>query len=136
MSALYFVGYAMNFAQLFYGPTIGAVSWTVSAEVSSVRMRAKTQSLGTVTNALTSWAMNFITPYLINTDQANLGAKAAFVWMSLSVLSFVWVWLEVPEVKDRTFAELDQLFEQKVPTRKFRSTVCVPMEGVVGETSV
>lgn len=111
----------MNFAQLFYAPTVGAVSWTLSAEVSSIQMRARTQSLATMTNALISWIMNFITPYLINTDSANLGGKAAFVWGALSVLSFIWVWFEVPEVKDRSFAALDYLFERVTPTRKFKS---------------
>lgn len=70
-AAMYYIGYVMNFAQLFYSPTVGAVSWTISAEVSSVKARAKTQSLAIVTNALVSWAMNFIAPYLINTDQGQ-----------------------------------------------------------------
>lgn len=122
MAALYYIGYVMNFAHLFYAPTVGAVTWTLSAEVSSIQMRARTQSLATISNALVSWAMNFITPYLINTDSANLGGKAAFVWGALSILSFVWVWFEVPEVKDRSFAALDYLFEQVTPTRKFKST--------------
>lgn len=71
MAALYYIGYVMNFAQLFYAPTVGAVSWTISAEVSSVNVRAKTQSLAIGTNALVSWAMNFIAPYLINTDEGE-----------------------------------------------------------------
>jgi hypothetical protein len=69
MAALYYIGYVMNFAQLLYAPTVGAVSWTISAEVGSVKLRAKTQSLAIGTNAFVSWAMNFIAPYLINTDE-------------------------------------------------------------------
>lgn len=71
MAALYYIGYVMNFAQLFYAPTGGAVSWTISAEVGSVKLRAKTQSLAIGTNAFVSWAMNFIAPYLINTDEGE-----------------------------------------------------------------
>ena len=125
MAALYYIGYVMNFAQLFYAPTVGAVSWTISAETSSVRLRAKTQSLGTITNALSSWAMNFVTPYLINIDTANLGGKAAFVWAGLCVITFFWAWLEVPEFRGRSFAYLEMLFLQKTPTRKFASAVTV-----------
>ncbi|OOQ86552.1 maltose permease [Penicillium brasilianum] len=123
LAALYYIGYVMNFAHIFYAPTVGAVSWTISAEVSSTNVRAKTQSLAIGTNALVSWAMNFIAPYLINTDEANLGGKAAFVWMALSFLSLVWAWFEVPELKDRTFAELDEIFAQITPTRKFKIVV-------------
>ncbi|CAG8947770.1 unnamed protein product [Penicillium salamii] len=125
-AAMYYIGYVMNFAQLFYSPTVGAVSWTISAEVSSVKARAKTQSLAIVTNALVSWAMNFVAPYLINTDQANLGGKAAFVWMALSFVSFVWAWLEVPELRGRTFGELDDIFAQKVATRHFKKAATEP----------
>lgn len=71
MAALYYIGYVMNFAQLFYAPTVGAVSWTISAEVSSIKIRARTQSLAIVTNAFVSWVMNFIAPYLINNDQGK-----------------------------------------------------------------
>jgi hypothetical protein len=146
MAALYYIGYVMNFAQLFYAPTVGAVSWTISAEVSSIKIRARTQSLAIVTNAFVSWVMNFIAPYLINTDQgeysnklksfsmkyradtfslriANLGGKAAFVWMALSFFSLIWAWFEVPEFKDRTYSELDDLFTRKTPTRGFRKQV-------------
>ncbi|KAJ5810695.1 uncharacterized protein N7503_002913 [Penicillium pulvis] len=41
----------MNFARPFYAPSVGAVSWTISAETSSIKLRAQTQSLA-VTNAL------------------------------------------------------------------------------------
>lgn len=119
MAAIYYIGYVMNFAQLFYAPTVGAVSWTISAETSSVRLRAKTQSLGTITNALVSWVMNFITPYLINTDTADLGGKAAFVWAGLCVITFLWAWFEVPEFRDLNFADMELLFLHKTPTRKF-----------------
>ncbi|KAJ6188608.1 hypothetical protein N7519_003516 [Penicillium mononematosum] len=121
MAALYYIGYVMNFAQIFYAPTVGAVTWTISAEVSSSKLRAKTQSLAIFTNALVSWAMNFIAPYLINNDEANLGGKAAFVWVALCVVSLVWAWFEVPELKGRTFAELDDIFSQMTSTRKFKN---------------
>lgn len=71
MAALYYVGYVMNFAQIFYAPTVGAVSWTISAEVSSINVRAKTQSLAIGTNAVVSWVLNFIAPYLINNDEGE-----------------------------------------------------------------
>lgn len=51
---------------------------------------------------------------------ANLGGKAAFVWMALSFVSLIWAWFEVPELRSRTFGELDDLFAQKTPTRQFK----------------
>ncbi|KAL3455810.1 general substrate transporter [Aspergillus heterothallicus] len=118
-SAMLYIAIIINFIQLIYAPTIGAVSWSISGEISSVTLRAKTQSLCTLTNAISNWLFNFITPYLINNDQANLGGKAAFVWAALTALAAVWVWFEVPETKDMSFAELDRAFGDRVPTKRF-----------------
>ncbi|KAL4748229.1 general substrate transporter [Aspergillus terricola var. indicus] len=118
-AAMLYIAIMINFVQLIYAPTIGAVSWSISGEISSVALRAKTQSLCTLTNAVANWLFNFITPYLINSDQANLGAKAAFVWAALTAIAAVWVWLEVPETKDLSFAELDRAFRDRLPTRRF-----------------
>ncbi len=34
----------------------------------------------------------------------------------------MWCWFRLPESKDRTFGELDLLFENRVPARKFKKT--------------
>jgi SP family general alpha glucoside:H+ symporter-like MFS transporter len=43
--------------------------------------------------------------------------------MALSFVSLIWAWFEVPELKDRTFAELDEIFAQTTPTRKFKKAM-------------
>lgn len=118
-SAMLYIAIVVNFIQLIYASTIGAVSWSLSGEMSSTALRAKTQGLCTLTNAAANWVFSFVTPYLINTDQANLGGKAAFIWAGLTAISAVWVWFEVPEIKDLSFAELDLAFDSKTPTRRF-----------------
>jgi hypothetical protein len=118
-SAMLYIAIVVNFIQLIYASTIGAVSWSLSGEMSSTALRAKTQGLCTLTNAAANWVFSFVTPYLINTDQANLGGKAAFFWAGLTAISAVWVWFEVPEIKDLSFAELDLAFNSKTPTRGF-----------------
>jgi SP family general alpha glucoside:H+ symporter-like MFS transporter len=54
---------------------------------------------------------------------ANLGGKSAFLWMALSFLSLIWAWFEVPEFKDRTFSDLDELFARETPTRAFKKQI-------------
>jgi len=36
-----------------------------------------------------------------------------------------WMWFFLPETKDRTLEELDEMFEAHVPARKFKGYVCV-----------
>jgi SP family general alpha glucoside:H+ symporter-like MFS transporter len=57
------------------------------------------------------WA--FVIPYLFNPDQANLGARVAFIFGAFAVLSTVYLWLYQPETSGRSFAELDEMFINK-----------------------
>lgn len=64
------------------------------------------------------WA--FVIPFLFNPDQANLGAKVAFIFGGLSVLSTVYLWFYQPEVAGRSYEELDEMFIKQIPARKFK----------------
>ncbi|KAH8655328.1 general substrate transporter [Xylariales sp. PMI_506] len=103
-----------------YNVSIGAVAFTVLAEVSTTRLRAKTVGIGlAVVNGLNMfWA--FVLPYLFNPDKANLGAKVAFIFGGCSVLCLIYTWFEIPETAGRTFEELDELFTKGVPAREFK----------------
>jgi SP family general alpha glucoside:H+ symporter-like MFS transporter len=43
--------------------------------------------------------------------------------MGLSFVSLAWAWFEVPELKGRSFAELDEIFARMTPTRKFQKAL-------------
>ncbi|KPM45283.1 hypothetical protein AK830_g1277 [Neonectria ditissima] len=103
-----------------YNLSIGAVAFTVLAEVSTSRLRAKTVGIGlAVVNGL-NMMWSFVLPYLFNPDKANLGAKVAFVFGGCSVLSLIYLWLELPETAGRTYEELDEMFMKAIPARKFK----------------
>ena len=59
---------------------------------------------------------------MLNPTAWNWRAKSGFFWAGTGFLCLVWTYFRVPEPKDRTYAELDLLFEQKVSARKFKST--------------
>ena len=40
----------------------------------------------------------------------------------LAFLTFLWAYFRLPETKDRSFAEIDFMFVNKVRTRKFKET--------------
>lgn len=64
------------------------------------------------------------TPYLINTDQANLGGKICFIFFGLSVPMCIWLYFYMPELKGRNYAEIQEMFNKNVPSREFASYVC------------
>lgn len=67
--------------------------------------------------------MNFVIPYMVNPDEANLKGKVGFIFGGLAVLGTVWSFVYVPELKGRTFEEIDRLFFARVPPRKMGSFV-------------
>ncbi|KAJ5698651.1 hypothetical protein N7462_000656 [Penicillium macrosclerotiorum] len=104
----------------WYNMTIGSAGYTILAEVSTSRLRIKTIAIGlALQNALyTMWS--FVLPYLFNPDEANLGAKVAFIFGGLCVICLVYLWFFQPETAGRTYGELDEMFMNKVPARKFK----------------
>lgn len=52
----------------------------------------------------------------------NWGAKAGLFYAGTNLLCNIWCWFRLPETKDRTFGEIDLLFDNHVPARKFKYT--------------
>ncbi|UKZ74683.1 hypothetical protein TrVFT333_002353 [Trichoderma virens FT-333] len=101
-----------------YFLTIGAVAFTILGEASSTVLRAKTISLATATQAICGLVMNFAIPYMVNPDSGNLRGKVGFVFGGLAIVGSIGSWVYLPELKGKTFGEIDQLFAEKVPPRK------------------
>jgi SP family general alpha glucoside:H+ symporter-like MFS transporter len=113
-----------------YSITIGATAYPILIETPTSRLRTKTAAIGLtlqsglfVSSLITfvsstclivlqaMWA--FVIPFLFNPDQANLGARVAFIFGAFAVLSTVYLWLYQPETSGRSFAELDEMFINK-----------------------
>lgn len=97
-----------------------SVGWVITAEISTYRLRLKTQAVGVVSNAFVTWLFTFTVPYMYNTDAGNLGARAGFVFMGCSVLLFVGSWFLVPDLQGFTADEVDWLYSQKIPVWRFQ----------------
>jgi MFS transporter, SP family, sugar:H+ symporter len=46
------------------------------------------------------------------------------------LIAAVWVFFFLPEVKGRSLEEIDEMFEQRLPARKFRKYVCTSRAAV------
>jgi hypothetical protein len=106
---------------LWYNASIAASAYTLLAETATTRLRAKSIASGVAlqNSVFTMWA--FALPYIFNPDQANLGAKTAFIFGGVSVLCIFYIWLYQPETAGRSFEELDELFMKRIPARKFKT---------------
>jgi MFS transporter, SP family, general alpha glucoside:H+ symporter len=66
---------------------------------------------------------SFVLPYLFNPNEANLGAKTAFLFGGLGTLSLIYLWFFQLETSGRTYEELDEMFAKRIPARKFKSYI-------------
>lgn len=71
-----------------------------------------------------SCAVLQIMPYLLNADEADLGGKICFVFFGLSVPMCVYLFFCLPELKGRSVAEIQEMFQAGVAARKFKNYVC------------
>ncbi|KAF2246430.1 maltose permease [Trematosphaeria pertusa] len=99
--------------------SVGPVAYAIFCEVSATRVRSKTIAVATAVQAMVGIVMTVAIPYLINPDEANLRGKLGFFFGGLSLPCLIWCWFRVPEMKGRTYEELDIMFERNVPTREF-----------------
>jgi hypothetical protein len=70
-------------------------------------------------------------PYYINPAKLTSGAKYAWLWFPSHLIMGIFVFFFIPETKDRTIEEIDEMFEMNVPARKLSSYVCVGIQQAV-----
>lgn len=59
---------------------------------------------------------------MLSNQYAGWGAQTGYFFGILAALMTVLVYFVIPETKGRTYAELDELFERRIPARKFKQT--------------
>lgn len=106
-----------------YGLTVGPITFTIVAEVSSIKLRAQTCAIARAAYYAIAVPMGYITSYSLNPTAWNLQGMSAFIWFGTSLGVLLFVFFMVPETKDRSWRELDVLFHRGIPARKFRKTV-------------
>lgn len=127
-----------------YNALISTYAWLSGGELASQRLRSHTFGLATAVGFLGAWLTTFTAPYFINPLELGWGPRYGFIWTGSCIVAGVWVWMYLPEVKDRTLEQIDEMvsfldliydkriglslfdqqFEARVPARKFRKYQC------------
>jgi SP family general alpha glucoside:H+ symporter-like MFS transporter len=102
-----------------YDSTVGPVCFSLVSEMPSSRLRTKSIVLARNVYNILNLVTGIIIPYMLNVDAWNWRGKSGFFWGALCIICLVWSFFRLPEPKGRSYAELDILFENRVPTRKF-----------------
>lgn len=97
----------------FYQLTIGTIGFVVAPEIPSQRLRAKTQSFGTIVANIIGWGIAFAIPYLFNPDQANLGARLLIIFVGLLTPLTIYLWFFLPETRNRSLQQVEESYQQR-----------------------
>ncbi|KIV78303.1 hypothetical protein PV11_10032 [Exophiala sideris] len=98
-------------------------SWVIIGETSSIRLRPLTTGVGRGAYYAINIPCIFLASYMLNPDQGNLGGKCGYVWAGTAFVCSVLAWIFLPEMKHRSYREIDILFKRHVPARKWKQTV-------------
>ncbi|KAF2182994.1 general substrate transporter [Zopfia rhizophila CBS 207.26] len=115
MSVVYIMG---------YNGMVATYAWLAGGEIPSQRLRSYTFGIAASIGFAGAWLATFTAPYFINPDALNWGPKYGYIWAPSCFLTVAWVYFFLPEIKNRTLEEIDEMFEAKLPAKKFRKYVC------------
>ncbi|KAG6368933.1 hypothetical protein INS49_003151 [Diaporthe citri] len=97
-----------------YSMSVGPIVYTIVAEIGSTRLRTQTVVLGRSAYYVANIIGGVLQPYFMSPTAWNAQGKTAFFWGSLSLLTTIWGFFRLPETKDRTFEEMDIMFQRKL----------------------
>ncbi|KAI1173225.1 MFS monosaccharide transporter-like protein [Nemania sp. FL0916] len=116
-----------------YNALISTYAWLSGGELASQRLRSHTFGLATAIGFFGAWLTTFTAPYFINPLELGWGPKYGYIWTGSCLIAGIWVWLYLPEVKGRTLEQIDEMFEARVPARKFRKYQCTGHHATLDE---
>ncbi|KAL1408644.1 hypothetical protein Q8F55_005457 [Vanrija albida] len=106
-----------------YDFTIGPLTYCIVGETSATRLRSKTVGLARNAYNVIGVCAGILNTYMVNSEAWDWKGRAALFWAFTAVIMTVWAYFRLPEMKGRSYRELDLLFERKVPARQFKNTI-------------
>ncbi|KAJ4363590.1 hypothetical protein N0V83_009886 [Neocucurbitaria cava] len=94
------------------GIGVWPASFAISAETSSLQLRARTQGIGWFFSAVGTFVSGLVLPYVFNPDEGNLRGKTGFTYAASCLVGAAVSWWLVPEMKGRSVEEIDRMFEE------------------------
>lgn len=103
-----------------FGLGWGPLTYVVITELPALSLRDHSQRISSLTNIAVNFAVTFSIPYLLDDGYAGLHSKVGFIFGSIAVCACVFTYLCVPDCQGKSLEEVDRLFHEGVPVRKFR----------------
>ncbi|KAH7349636.1 general substrate transporter [Plectosphaerella cucumerina] len=106
-----------------YANSLAPIGWVSLVEVSTPELRAKSTAVAAIIQSCSGVLFSYTVPLMLSNQGAGWGQKIGFFFAGVTFLFLIPVIFFFPETKGRTYLELDELFERRVPAWRFASTV-------------
>jgi len=63
-----------------------------------------------------------VASYMLNPLEGNLGGKCGYVWGATGLICLVIAYFGLPEMKNRSYREIDIMFKRHIPARDWKKT--------------
>lgn len=104
----------------FWAASFYSLSNVMPAEIPTIKLRAYTMSYTIAWAQTTAVITTIAVPQLTAADGAGLGAKTYLVFAGCMVGIIAFVYFLMPETRNRTFAEIDEIYDSGVPMWRWR----------------
>jgi SP family general alpha glucoside:H+ symporter-like MFS transporter len=104
------------------------VSWCIIAETSAIRLRPLTTGIGRASYYIIEIPCIFLGSFMLNPTGGNLGGKCGYVWGGTALATLITAYYQLPEMKGRSYREIDIMFTRGIPARQFEKTVITAEE--------
>ncbi|KAM3423873.1 hypothetical protein BST61_g1269 [Cercospora zeina] len=98
-------------------------SWVIIGETSAIRLRPLTTGMGRATYYIVEIPCIFLASWMLNPTGANLSGRCGYVWGATAFVCLALAWWGLPEMKHRSYREIDIMFKRRIPARKWKETV-------------
>jgi hypothetical protein len=103
---------AMNLVFSFFFTFTGIITWVYPAEVFPMEIRARGNSISTLTN----WCLNLLFAQTAPIALVNIGFKFFYFFFAFNIVATICYIFLYPETKGKTLEQIDELFgDQLVP---------------------
>ncbi|RSM15147.1 hypothetical protein CDV31_005081 [Fusarium ambrosium] len=107
----------------FFNKALGSIGWAFVGEVASQKLRARTAGVAAATSVVFGLTFNTTVPLMLDINGADWNYKTAWLFFGTGLVTTIIVYFYVPEPSQRNPAEMDEMYEKRVPARKMRKYV-------------
>jgi SP family general alpha glucoside:H+ symporter-like MFS transporter len=105
---------------LVFACSLGPVCYSIVGEIPASEVRGPTIALARATYVVSGVVTGQLNPRMITEWRWSL--KTGFFYLGTCLVGLVYTYFRLPETQHRSFGELDVLFHNRVPARKFKGT--------------